>query len=404
MGLKERLHVFQAAARVAVGDVSPAITRPSRPSWSQRQFARKNASIKIQSWIRGNVQRRAYRQCRAATRIQAFARGIAPRLRHHIRKLEHELQVIEQKRKADIMLLQLSKWREMESLRNQLEEQRKKFAEENPQIVIDTLKEENSKLEEEISRLQSMQLQMKMMREMTDQTLRVQNHNFETVQSAVNTLNEKFVKLTRKQERYEEQIDLRTGELEELGARINYETTLRQAREKTVNGIVELVEARCEDETLVDIIVAMSNGEYPDEEGHELFEVIEEEEIFEEEESMRSMTLHRAFAPEPEPERKVSRTASGFELSFALTDFEDDISVLGDSTHHAADFPDPDSLKASNFTGLGALHQDYDDDLSGDEFMEEIIEEETVGDEDESEELLTSDESSVYVENHSIIL
>jgi len=257
----------------------------------------------------------------------------------------------------------------MEAVRKEAEEGQRKvnadagrnFADEDVDGEIENLRRENSNLNIERTKLLEMQLHMKMMSEMTEQTMSIHNKNFGTIREAVSVLSDKNDALVKKTAKFELRLERGTAALENLTAEIQYETSVRTKAETCIQSMVDVIESRCDDERIVRKVVAISIGEDDPEDDDKSIETL----------------------------LKLEETQQeGFELTFDPSDV-DDVSLLGDSMHSLRDRHDGMSV-------LGSVYEEV-------EIIEEELFEEEEVDEDESAGEELSFESSAY-EEHSVIM
>jgi len=375
--LKERLKMFNqrdslpndlVRISMAVSKKRNAMKPP--PTISELQKKRLQSACKIQAHVRGMIQRVAqHRRIVAAIRIQAFARCIPRRLRYRVRLLEIKLASIKQRTRDELMLVRLLRKEKMEAVRKEAEEGQRKvnadagrnFADEDVDGEIENLRRENSNLNIERTKLLEMQLHMKMMSEMTEQTMSIHNKNFGTIREAVSVLSDKNDALVKKTAKFELRLERGTAALENLTAEIQYETSVRTKAETCIQSMVDVIESRCDDERIVRKVVAISIGEDDPEDDDKSIETL----------------------------LKLEETQQeGFELTFDPSDV-DDVSLLGDSMHSLRDRHDGMSV-------LGSVYEEV-------EIIEEELFEEEEVDEDESAGEELSFESSAY-EEHSVIM
>ena len=404
--VKDRLRLFQALESVnkEIVKAREQVSARRRLTFSERQKLRLQSAKRIQARTRGMIQRQRHRRSlaartiqaavrrkiirhvvrrrQAAIRIQAFARGIVPRFNYRLRSLHLNLEVIKQRRRSDLMLIQLRKWKAMEEMKKELDA--KKTVEtptddlELLQVEISQLKQQNSSYLETNHKLTEMHLQLKMMRMMTEQTLSIHNKNYETMEEAVNVLSEKNEALLNKLQRLEERVIKRQLEQEELKHRVLYEKKVRALTEKAISTIVEVVEARSDDQRLTVRVLAISNDEE-----------IEDD-----------LSMDVCSNPGKSLTTTEGTTDGGFELSFRVTGLEDDdISVLDVESTVGAFFSAREQRQRcdskSMFEDLDATEEE-EEILEEYEFVEEVVE-------DDSDSDACSCESSVYEERSVII-
>jgi hypothetical protein len=396
--VKDRLKLFEALENVnkELMKARAQVSAQRRLTYAERQQQRLASAKIIQAFIRGLLHRQAYRRTmegrhqlsRSAIRIQAFARAIQPRLQYRLRKLQEKLDVVNQRRRNDLMLIQLQKWRSMEEMRKEAESRKMAVAtaqteHEQLRAEITQLQQENATFVEEQQKLTEVHLHFTMMRMMTEQTLLTQNKNYETVQEAVQALTEKNCELTRKQQKLENRIASRTEESEVLESKIQYEIAVRSSVENFVAAIVGCVESRCNDERLVTRVVAIDNGE-----------------DIKDDPSLDDASLGGVSRGT----KSIRPTECGFELS--IVDFEDDdVSVLGaeSTVGYSSHRHRSDSRFCTN--DLDVTEEGDEVEIYEEEIVEEyeVVEEEVIEDECEDSCGDFSCDSSAYMER-SIIM
>ncbi|GKY90832.1 hypothetical protein MPSEU_000056000 [Mayamaea pseudoterrestris] len=327
LSLQERIKLFQSASGVKNELLHvPNIHQVGRPVMSFAQ-KRKKGAIKIQAVTRGMIQRNSFRRARAVLCLQSFARMVAPRQAFRLRMLHREYATALKRQKGDLEQVHRRKKQAIDSINNKrngsLDKLESTIESDGAEEFVRQLFQENSKLQLSNAKLKEMRATIRSMHQMNDMTHSSQLQSVRTLQDAVGALTEKNDVLLRKTDKYEERIETRSAELDELRARIAYESSLRKLMDKTLAGLVELIESRCGDEGLVKKVIAISaDEEY--ESDHESYVLDDDED-----------SLDAGQLQTPVKSKKMS-TTDGFELSFKVTglDDDDDISELCNSDHH----------------------------------------------------------------------
>jgi hypothetical protein len=306
--------------------------------------------------------------------------------------------MLNQRKRNDLMLIQLRKWKTMEGMRKEVE--RRKAADETAradheqlQGEISQLRRENAAFVEEQQKLTEMHLHFTMMRMMTEQAMQMHKKNYETVQEAVVALTEKNDALKNKQKKLEGRIEFRTKELELIRARIQYEKAVRASSERAVQAIVGAVESRCQDKRLVKRVVSLGAGEEIDGD-----------------ESLDDLSL--SGVSRGGKSNRISECS--FELSFRVRPFEDDdISMLDAESTISPLSASRDSRRRSDAKSChdldatdegGEVEVFEEEDVDEYELVEEeVLEEEVVEDDGDGSCGECSCDSSVYMER-SIIM
>jgi len=319
------------------------------------------SAVIIQAFLRGSLLRRRKCKLTSSVRIQAIVRGGMERLKFRIALLEHKLITAEAHRKKDMERIQLNKWKDMEACHAamaKLQEQTCEAKSADFQKIIDDLKQENAKIQDQNNRTNNMIGLLTQMNEQTEKATETHNLNFNTMWGAVELLTEEENKLTARIDKYKMRIDKQMASLVALGARVKNETRVRKTLEKSLVQIVETFETRSDDKSLVNMIVALSNGEYEEEE---------------------SITI-----ASDEPEKEEEDIDEGFFLSFCITDDVSDVS----SIHNGREEVDALSLEPVPYDEV--------------EYEEEVLEDDEDVTDDGDDEM--SCQSSVWDEQQSILL
>ena len=407
--LKDRLKLFEAPKQEAgAGAASKNQALAIQKSMS---FKRRKQEIicatKIQAMARGKLNRCVYRRHKAAIRIQAFARAVPCVRLYRIATIKHENVLIQQAKRNE----QLLEWSQMEAARkDELEKIQKHLAEDNPDQLVQKIKRENNELKDTNHKLSEMNSEIKL-----------SNHSIKKPMAVDNVGSDAFrSKIAIDPEKQAVESIAKEGMPDESRSCTDLGQSAVLAAEEIVDAVFEIAVATAEINVLTEKIVAMSshqtNPSNPettpveaikkeekcvDMEYTDYDETTEHEEIemvSEEENSLKSLTE----STKPRPKLTDEDEEAGFELSFHIGE-DDDVSDIGMSVGGSgADWMHESHAEAS-FIEIEVL----DDDDEYIEYEEEVVEDDEDHDDDEEEDEDDDDfscESSVYIENTSIIL
>jgi hypothetical protein len=227
------------------------------PALHRRRFCR--MAVTIQDFMRRKLRRLRFVKIIAATRIQALFRGVIQRMRHRIAMLEQRLANIETKHKRQVSSIQTKKWKMMEAYRQKAEQENREIDVTAIAIVkvVEELKRENSKLQDENSKLLEACSLLREMNGQIESTLQIHNNNFATMGEAIKVLAERNARTFRMSKKYEMRNEMFKQKLLTAEKNGTYEKNFRQELEHTTADIIASVSLDGEKE-LADTITAMS--------------------------------------------------------------------------------------------------------------------------------------------------
>ena len=367
----------------------------------------------------------------AATRIQAQVRAYLGQSHYRIKQLENrwakieyekiqEISRIEKKNRARKKAHKKKTVKALEDLAEQAVKARK---------LTDHLKRENRKIKDQNARLQQLCFKLRKINGHMEKTIGIHNKNFRSMWEFVEKMKNKKRRIEEKVKRYEARIDQHTKNVEVVQKRIDAEIVHKNILVDTLQRFATTIAIKSSNLKLKVLVEMVAEGHPVDEEL--LDEIGDEEEDIDDEEfdlhksfnhDVLCETFHKSFAMEDDEET----VDEGFLLALSM----DDNSTISDVSSVYSDMED------TSFTNGGygddgtsvyeeVLVDDGEDDVGHsqrlveegeEEIIEEIIEEVISDDEYVFEEVLVTDDedededdafscqSSVYVDQGSIIM
>jgi IQ calmodulin-binding motif len=250
--------VFQKKYNTA----ATTIQRVLRGFFGRYEAVRILSAIQIQTMVRQRRQRLVLQKQAAIVVVQAYVRGWRCRIRTKVFQLEHELRLIEQRKKRDMLDLQAWKQQEIENIRLSAQSMSKEASQqsfryketlEQAEKLIKHLRKENKKLRDKNDALQvAINLMFEENKILEKQALEYKIYSERMNDMAmINHENEALTDLlcqfeTRKVE-FEEAIICRDE-------RIMFENKVGRLYLNGIQGIVLAIEDACDDEDLVFLV------------------------------------------------------------------------------------------------------------------------------------------------------
>ena len=411
----------------------------SKPSIKNQERRLSLSAVEIKSRVRysflqeysalGNKVRRM-----AATRIQARVRTYLQQSHYRIEQLkrrwariEYEkiqaISRIEKKTKARKKAHKKKTLQFLEDLAEQATKARK---------LTDHLKRENRKIKDQNARLQQLCFKLRKINNHMDKTLGIHKKNFKSMWEFVEKMKNKKKRIEDKVKRYEDRIELHTTNVTKVQKRIDAEIAHKNNLMDTLKRIAATVAAKSSNAKLRALVDMASDGLPIDQQL--LREIGDEEEDIDDEEfdlnksfqhDMICETFQRSFVMEIEDDEET--VDEGFLLALSM----DDNSTISDVSSVYSDMEDS-SFTDGGFTGGDAtsvyeevvvdeeeeegvgcqqrLVAEGEEDVI-EEIIEEVIsdeeyvfEEVIVSSDEEDEDDAFSCQSSVWVDQGSIIM
>jgi peptide methionine sulfoxide reductase MsrA len=223
---------------------------------------------RIQACARTWFQQRArVRNQRAATRIQAAVRGMLLRGHARLRVLQARLAYVHRMRHKEMLLVELNTLEQKEEYRHKIIEKTKRRDKQLGELIdsrnkiVEYLRQENRKIRDQNNKFEAVIFRLGQMNEQVQYSTEVHNANFQIMRKTVKVLTQRSRKLMEKEDRHKKRVDKQVANLAATRARSMHETRIRKTYEAALGNIVDCFENQSKDEGLVDMVVAMSNGE-----------------------------------------------------------------------------------------------------------------------------------------------
>lgn len=377
--------------------------------------------------------------CVAATRIQARVRAFLQQSHYRIHRLERRLARIDYERIQEICIISKKTKARKKAHKKKTQKALADLAEQAARArkLTDHLKRENVKIKDQNQRLQQLSFKMRKINMHMEKTLTTHNKNFRSMWEFVEKMKNKKKRIQGKVKRYESRIENHTKHIEVVQKRIDSEAVHKNILVETLQRVATTVAVKSSNEKLRVLVEMVADGQPMDE---ELLELIgdDEDDIDDAEydlhksydHDMLCETFHKSFVMDVMMDDDEESTDEGFLLALS----NDDNSTISDVSSVYSDMEDTsfteDGIKFDEDTAVHEKIVATDDEDCGmrlqqkmvengeEEIFEEIIEEVLSDDEYIIEEVSVSSdedgeddneddlscESSVWVDQGSIIM
>ena len=372
----------------------------------------------------------------AATRIQARVRAYLHRSHYLVRLLERRWAKIEYEKIQDVHRVDRKLKSRKRVHKRKVLDAMKELAEQaiKARKLTDHLKSENNNIKDQNARLQQLCYKLRKINGHMEKTLKTHNKNFRSMWEFVEKMKMKKRRIEDKVKKYESRIELHHKNMDILQKRMDSEVKRKEGLMNTIRGIATTITTKSSNVKLKELVHIMADGKPMDEEL--LAEIEEEEEDIGDEEfdlgksqdfDFLCETFHETFVS-LDMEENDETDDEGFLLALSM----DDNSTISDVSSIESDMED--SAEGLDFAPEGGddgivsvyeeiLVDDEDEsvgrprmtDTDEGEIIEEIIEEVISDDEYIIEEVIVSSDeedddddfscqSSVYIDQGSIIM
>jgi peptide methionine sulfoxide reductase MsrA len=170
-------------------------------------------------------------------------------------------------RHKEMLLVELNTLERKEEYRHKIIEKTKRRDKQLGELIdsrnkiVEYLRQENRKIRDQNNKFEAVIFRLGQMNEQVQYSTEVHNANFQIMRKTVKVLTQRSRKLMEKEDRHKKRVDKQVANLAATRARSMHETRIRKTYEAALGNIVDCFENQSKDEGLVDMVVAMSNGE-----------------------------------------------------------------------------------------------------------------------------------------------